>query len=361
LTVLTRYIIREYLKILALGAATFVLIFFVVELFERINVVIVHKAPLYVLLEYFIYALPPFFSQTLPFAVLLSTLITLGIRARNNEIVAMQAHGIGTYRIISPLFVLAIMATAFLFVCNETVVPYAVRKADYIWTVKVKKEKKRAFFRLNKIWYHGDEAIYNIRLLEPKDNALRGVTIYQFDKDFNVRRRMDAREARWKRDRWFFSQVVIRDFSPGGEVSTTVHEKREIVLAESLEDFKKGVKHPEEMSYRELKEYVAKIKGEGYNYSRYLVDLHVKVAFPFVNLIMVLIGSPLALLTGRRRGGGIAQGVGLSLVVGFIYWVAFSLTLSMGHAGILPPLIAAWTPNVFFGLVGGAMLESIHQ
>ena len=359
--ILSRYITREFLRLLFLLIATIFLIFFVVELFERINSIIVHKAPLYLILEYFLYTIPLFISQTLPFATLLAALIALGILARNNEVVAMKAHGISTYRIMVPLLVLAASITAFLFLCNETIVPYSARQASYIWSVKVKKEEERAFFELNKIWYRGENIIYNIRLLKPKKDILKGVTIYYFDEAFNLRQRTDAREAQWNGDGWTFYQVIIRDFLPGGEVSTEIYDERDIPVAERPEDFKKGMKDPDEMTYRELKEYVKKLASEGYDPTRYVVDLQAKVAFPFLTLIMVLMGSPLALAASHGRGGGIAQGVGLSLVIGFVYWVVFAITVAMGHAGTLPPFIAAWAPNIFFGLVGGFILESIHQ
>ncbi|UCC66047.1 MAG: LPS export ABC transporter permease LptG [Deltaproteobacteria bacterium] len=361
LRLITRHIIRECLKILSLALATFFLIYFVVELFERINVIIVYKASLYLVLEYFLYTIPLFLTQTLPFATLLATLITLGIFSRNNEIVAMKAHGISTYRIIFPLFVLAASVTVLIFFCNETIVPYCTRKAYYVWSVKIKKEEERAFFRLNKIWYHSEDVIYNIRLLEPKKDILKGVTIYRFDKEFSLRQRIDAHEARWKGDAWTFYQVVSRKFPPRGGVITKIYQEKDIPIPEKPEDFEKGMKRPEEMSYRELQSYVERLRREGYDSTRYVVDLHAKVAFPFLSLIMVMIGSPLALMTGQRRGGGIAQGVGISIVLGFIYWLAFSLSIAMGHAGALPPLVAAWAPNVFFGLVGGYILESIRQ
>jgi len=351
----------EYLRILVLGLATFSLIFLVIELFERINVVIVNRAPLGALFEYFLYTLLAFFSQTIHFAVLLATIITLGILSRSNELLAMRAHGMSSYRIIMPLFVIAAVTSGVMFFCNESIVPYALRKADYVWDVKVKREPRQAFFALNQVWYRGDGTIYNIRLLDAKKNLLKGVTVYQFGNDFMLRRRIDAREARWSRDRWSFSQVTIREFLPGGEVHTSTHDQKDLFLPGNPDDFKKGMKQPEEMSYGELRDYVEVLKKDGYDSSRYLVDLHAKIASPFISLIMVLIGSPLALITGRKRGGGMVQGLGLSLAVGFLYWVAFSLSVSLGHTGTLPPLVAAWVPNTFFGLVGGFLLESIHQ
>jgi lipopolysaccharide export system permease protein len=359
--ILSRYIGREFLKLLALWTSSFFLIFFVVELFERINTIIINKAPFYVILEYFLYKIPPFVAQTLPFATLLAALITLGILARNNEVVAMKAHGVSTYRIMLPLFVLAGAITALIFVCNETIVPYAARKSTYIWSVKVKKEEERAFFQLNKIWYRGENAIYNIRLLEPKKNILQGVTIYYFDEAFNLRQRLDAREAHWTGNGWTFYKVTIRAFLPDGEVKTEMYAEKDIPIPERPEDFKKGMQDPNEMTYGELKEYVERLKSDGYDPTRYVVELNKKISFPFLTLIMVLMGSPLALAASHGRGGGIAQGVGISLVIGFIYWVAFAISVAMGYSGTFPPFIAAWAPNIFFGLIGGFILESIHQ
>jgi lipopolysaccharide export system permease protein len=359
--ILSRYIGREFLKLLSLWTTSFFLIFFIVELFERINAIIVNKAPFYVILEYFLYEIPPFLSQTLPFATLLAALITLGVLARNNEIVAMKAHGVSIYRIMFPLLVLAASVTAFIFICNETIVPYATRKASYIWSVKVKKEEERAFFELNKIWYRGENAIYNIRLLEPKKNILQGVTIYYFDEAFNLRQRLDAREAQWNGNGWTFYQVAIRDFLPGGEVRTEMYDERDIPIPERPEDFKKGMQDPNEMTYGELREYVEKLRSDGYDPTRYVVELHKKVSFPFLTLIMVLMGSPLALAASHGRGGGIAQGVGISLGIGFIYWVVFAISVAIGYSGTFPPFIAAWAPNIFFGLIGGFILESVHQ
>jgi len=361
MSIINRYIAKEFLKLFCLWSASFYMIFFVIELFERINTIIVYKAPLYLILEYFLYQIPPFLTQTLPFSTLLAALITLGVLARNNEVVALKAHGVSAYRIMFPLLILAASVTVFIFLLNETIVPYAARKAAHVWSVKIKKEEERAFFELNKIWYRGENVIYNIRLFEPKTNTLKGVTIYQFDDAFTLRQRTDAQEARWDGEGWIFTQVSIRKFSPSGEIDTTIYDEKAIPIPERPEDFKKGMQNPNQMTYLELQEYVERLKMEGYDATRYVVDLHKKLSFPFLTLIMVLMGSPLALAASYGRGGGIAQGVGISIVIGFIYWIVFAISAALGHAGTFPPFIAAWAPNVFFGLIGGFILESIHQ
>jgi lipopolysaccharide export system permease protein len=74
-----------------------------------------------------------------------------------------------------------------------------------------------------------------------------------------------------------------------------------------------------------------------------------KIAFPFTNLIVVLLGSP---LSARLRRGGIAVGVGLGLSLTFIYYGFIRVGQTLGDNAILPPLPASWMGNIFFAVCG---------
>ena len=87
------------------------------------------------------------------------------------------------------------------------------------------------------------------------------------------------------------------------------------------------------MSYTELRTYIQKIQSAGYDSTRYLVDLYAKLSYPFLNLIMILIGIPFALKTGRS--GGVALSIGISVMIGFAYGVTFYIFLSFGKSGVL--------------------------
>ena len=100
----------------------------------------------------------------------------------------------------------------------------------------------------------------------------------------------------------------------------------------------------------ELGRYVTRIESEGYDATRYRVDFHAKLAFPFTSVIMAILGIGVALYQGKR--GGIAIGVAVSIALAFIYILIFQLVLSLGYAGNLHPLLAAWAANLFFGITG---------
>ena len=357
--IFARYLIREQVKMLFLFLGAFLTIFLVVEAFERTSTIISQKAPLYLGGLYLLYVIPLYLIQSLPFVLLMATMVALGIMGKNRELMAIKVHGVGNYSIVFPLLLVATIVAGVIFIGNEAIIPYSMKKADYIWSVKIKGEEERAFFCLQRIWYRGKGTIYNIRLLDAKRGTMQGVTIFYLDRDMQLVRRVDASKAQWKGGGWEFYDVTIREFSPEGEIKTKTYKRKRLPLKESLADLQKGAISPEQMSYGELLRYVKKLEKEGYNATRFKVDLYAKVAFPFLSLIMVIIGAPLALLAAQRREGGIALGIIMSLVVGGAYWLAFAIGLALGRSGLLPPTVAVWAPNLFFAAAGFYILESL--
>jgi lipopolysaccharide export system permease protein len=358
--VLHRYVIREYLKIFFLSLSGLIFIYVVVLFFQKVDVFIKHQASFILIFEYLLYKVPEvIFQWTLPYAVLLSVLLTLGTLSRHSEITAMKAGGVSLYRITIPLFIIALFISLISFLGNEYLVPWTNQETRYLLSVKVRKEQQTSFFKNYKLWYHGDRGIFNIQLLDTEKKVLKGVTLYQFDDQFRCTQRIDAREAKWTDGKWKFYQGASREFGEGGGIRTLPFSERELILKEDWESFQRIERKAGEMSYAELNNYIQKIRASGYDSTRYLAELYSKLSYPLLNLIMVLIGIPFALKTGRS--GGVALSVGLSVMIGFAYGVTFYVFLSFGKSGVLPPLLAAWTPTLLFGLAGIFTLMSIRQ
>ena len=120
-----------------------------------------------------------------------------------------------------------------------------------------------------------------------------------------------------------------------------------------MADFLQVQRDPEELSFLVLRDWIADLTRKGIDASHYLVDLHLKIALPFASTAMTIVAIPIA---GRvRRHPNIAGIVGFGLAVGFAYWVVLALANSLGHSGTVPPVIAAWSANVIFTLVGLAL------
>ena len=357
---LYHYVTREFLKVLGLSLSSLILIYVVVLFLQKMTSIHKYDAPYYLIFEYLLYRLPEVtFTWTLPYAVLLSILLTLGNLSRHSEITALKAGGISIYRITLPLFSIVFLISLVNFLGNEYFVPYTFQKSRYVWDVKIKKEKPSSFFKNFKIWYRSDQRLYNIQLLDPQAKVLKGFTLYKCDDQFRCTERIDAREVKWINGEWRFVDGAVRKLAEDGSLQIIPFKEMTFPMDETWESFQKTQRDSAEMSYTDLRTYIQKIQASGYDATRYLVGLHSKLSLPLLNLIMVLIGIPFALRTSRS--GGVALSVGISVMIGFIFGVTYYVFISIGKTGVLPPFLSAWTPTVLFGLAGIFTLMSIRQ
>lgn len=358
--ILYRYVIREYLKTFGLCLGALIFIYAVVLFFQKMDIVTKYQAPFYMLFEYVLYKMPEvIFQWTLPYGVLVSTLLTLGGLSRHSEITAMKAGGVSLYRITLPLISLALILSFFSFLGNEYVVPVTNQKTRHLFSVQVRKEQPSNSFKNYKIWFHADHRIFNIQLMDTENKVLKGMTLYEFNDQFRCVRRIDAREAKWSNGRWRFYDGAVRDFDEKGSIQVSLFKEEDFTLPENWETFQRMERKSEEMSYTELQNYIQRIQSAGYDATRYQVDLYSKLSFPFLNLIMVLIGVPFALKTSRS--GGVALSIGISVIIGFSYGLLFYVFLSFGKTGLLPPFLSSWIPTALFGLAGIFTLMSVRQ
>ena len=359
MSILRRYICKEFLKMLLLGMSAFILIYLIVDFFARMDTFLEHKASPILIFLYYLYQVPGIGFQVLPLGILMATLLGLGILSRSNEITAMKASGVSLYRITFPLIILGILASGLCFIGDEFIVPFSKRQSDNILMTEIRKEPRKTFIRDYKVWYRSRSAIYNFQVFNPQRDLLEGITLFEFDDDFKLRRRIDAKRALWKEDAWNFYDVTIRDFGERGDIQTTKFEEKVIPIPETPNVFKQEQRDTEEMSYYDLRRYIRRIERGGYDATRYIVDLYAKLSFPLSCAIMVFIGIPFS--TKTARGGGIALSVVVSIVIGFLYWIILNLSLSLGHSGLLPPQLSAFAPHALFGLAGIYALITIRQ
>ncbi len=118
MSIITRYVGREFLKLFLLCLTAFVSIYLLVDLVERTNELLKHKATLVQTALYYAYGMPLMIFRTVPLAILVGTLLSLTILSRNNEITAMKASGLSIRRITVPVLALATLISGFNFVWN---------------------------------------------------------------------------------------------------------------------------------------------------------------------------------------------------------------------------------------------------
>jgi lipopolysaccharide export system permease protein len=180
-------------------------------------------------------------------------------------------------------------------------------------------------------------------------DLLGGVRLFQFDRNFQLADMTEAGEARYSDSTWTLFQGRHRRFSADGTVSTTVFDRQAIVLTLIPDDFTTWLGGDSElMTFHDIRAYSRRRQQQGSQAARLTTDYYGRIAFPFVTVIMVLVGIALSLRRSGTRGGSMAMGIGQALAVGFCYWTTHSIAIALGRGGALTPLIAGWMANVLF-------------
>lgn len=356
--ILDRYLLREFAGYLALGLIGFIVIFVVVDIFEKIDVFLDHRAPLALVARFYLYRAPEVVVQVLPVALLLASFMGLGQLNKFGELTAMRAAGVSLVRILRPVFAVALAATVASLALGELIVPRANRERDRIYDQQIQGLHQPMVTERADITYLGRGGrIWTVRLYLVHEKRMHEVSLMEF-KSGALARRIDATDATWDGRRWTFSNGMVRSFTASAEDAHPFDHLAVDGLAERPEDFAKEVPAPEEMTYTELRAYVEKLRSSGARVANFLVDLHAKLAFPLINLIVVMIGASVAT---RLRMQSAALGFGLSVGISFIYYAFMRTGQALGHNGALPPYLAAWLGDLVFGVIGTVMLVQAQR
>ncbi|MCU0598465.1 MAG: LPS export ABC transporter permease LptG [Desulfobacterales bacterium] len=358
MTIIHSYITRLFFKYFFMILGMVIFIYLTIDFFGRIDNFLAASMPTSRILAFFLYRIPLIVSQITPAALLLSVLVVFGLMSKNNEIVALKSGGISEYYLVMPVVVIGLCLSVALFFFTETIAPITNAQASKL--VEKRKNKRNLVTSTEKnIWIRGDHTITHIMFYNPVDQTIKGVSIVHFDEKFQMTRKIDARQGEFRDGRWVLSGCLTQSFDVRSEAGQTIFTEKEIIDIDLIpEDLKRIEQESEEMSFSRILEYIRKIEKQGYDATKYRVDVYAKTAFPFVCLIMSLIGSGLA-LRGRTREG-MAVSFAYGILTAFGYWGIYSFCLSLGYGDMIPPLIAAWTANTIFFCIGGLLLLNIE-
>jgi lipopolysaccharide export system permease protein len=351
--ILERYISRQFSAALGFSLLAFLLIFVVVDLIEHLDTFIDKQAPVLLVVKYYLYFTPYIILLTLPVAMLLASLFSVSSLSRHKELMAMKAAGISLYRILLPLFRLALGVSLFSLLMGEVVVPYTNNKKNQIYSWQIRQHAPGPKLIRRNLYLQGTEGrIYYIQEYDGQKQLAKGVLIQKYNQGL-LTMRIDAQEMAWEEGGWTLSDGMIREFAEDEEKAIPFQSIRRPELEETPQDLMRRQKDPLEMDFFELREYIQRVQRSGGEVHRERVDLFLKIAFPFANLIIVLFGAPLA---SNPRRSGAAVSFAISLFICFVYYSFLRVGQALGYKGSVPPLVAAWMGNVLFGLAGVVVL-----
>ncbi len=359
MTVVHRYIVATFMKYFAIVLVMVVLIYLAIDFFSRVDRFLASPVSNYDTFLYFVYKIPLIVSQIAPIGVLLAVLIVFGLMSRNNEIIALKSGGISVFYLLAPVAVLGVIFSAALFIFSEVAVPVSIARSNEIDAQRRENDRRGVLSSRKDIWIRHAQGLAHVKYYHPREEVLFGVSLYFMDDSYRLIRRIDARNAIYMDGRWTFYESMIQELENDG-ADMQIAYMEETILDLDLEpaDFQRVVVESEEVGFLELYRYINRIQLEGYDATEYRVDFYGKTAFPFVCLIMALLGSAIV-LRGKTKDS-MAVSFAYGIVLAFAYWSIYSFSLSMGYGGLLPPVLAAWTANILYCLGTGLLLLYIE-
>ncbi|MBI3005741.1 MAG: LptF/LptG family permease [Ignavibacteriales bacterium] len=315
MTILDRYIVRQFIVSFLFGLLAFLLIFLVIDMMEKLDDFIDANVPTETIVQYYVSFTPEIIKLMTPVAMLLGALFVVGRLSGQNELPAMKSSGVSLYRILLPFVVVAFVVSGASVYLNGWILPYANQKKFHIERAYLH-TSIQATSRSNMFFQEGRTRIISVGFYDTQTKTATHVSIEDFS-DTNLTvltNRYDARQMFWKNtdsasgEQWVLSRGVRRSMGEQTQRMESFDQLPIGRLAISPTDIEKKQRKPDEMDYYELKEFIANQERAGQDVSRWLVDFHSKLSFPFASVIMVLFGVPFA--SARPRTGA-AVGFGI--------------------------------------------------
>jgi lipopolysaccharide export system permease protein len=351
LTILDRYIIGELNLAFVFGLGLFSALGIAIgSLFDLLAEVRESRLLFDVAFKVMALKMPEFIGYALPMAVLLSTLIVYSRLSGDSEIIAFRSLGFSIYRLVLPALIFSLLVTAFTFLFQDQVVPWANSQATQILEEAL--EQRQASFRDERILYpeYGEDEVLK-RLFyaaEFDGRQMRDLTIIDRSNG-NLNQIVTAEAAGWdvERNQWNFQNGIIYLIDADGSYRNVLRfDRHQIQLGDS---FPLEPERPklEDLSLIQTKKYMDSLEAspddQDDNWLRKVqVRFQEKISFPFICLAIGLIGAAIGL---RPQSSGKATGFGLCLGVIFGYYFLSFMISSVGIAGYLHPIVAAWLPN----------------
>ncbi len=362
--ILDRYLMKQLLFPIFICAFTLIFLVFMADIFDYLDEMVKYKTGIWYILKYYLILTPQTFVDIIPWASLLGTIYVLTTFNYRNELTAMKVAGLEITSIIRPIIFVGFFIGILCFLISDQIVPKTSVRAEQILKERIEKKKtkeKREVFE-NVTYYGGNDRLYYARKFYSKEGRMEDFIILWLDAKKNVKKKTVAREAKWTGSEWVLAHATDYSMQQKGEMlgdpvfqETAVYPE----FDETPDEFSNAVNENLAISYRDLKDYIQKLRENGIKVSNELVTLHQKLSIPWQSMVVMFLTVPFLAKTTTRRL--IAFNILICIAFVFLYHVTGAVMFAMGKAGKIFPILSAWTPNFIFGFTTFLFLERANQ
>lgn len=345
-----RYVLETFFRVLLLSTLSCVVVYLVADITDNFDEILENNVPQQVVIDYYKFKSFFIFYQISPIIVLVTTLITFGLLSRTNEVIACKALGMSLYRLSVPVVLAALLVAAAGGVLQSEVLSASNARAAVLEDIiKGRETSQQAPRMADRRWLYGKgNQLYNFSHYDEKTQELSRLQIFRFDEQYRLIGRLMAERAVYIEEGWWMlSGGWARSWAGREETAFERFNEPQRFRLEEPAYFQGGLRKPDEMGYVELRDYVADLKARGQDVPVLEVALYNKVTYPVISLVMALVALPFAFRLGRQ---GALYGVGLSLILGVVLLIVLGVFNALGENGVLPPLVAVWSPSVLFAI-----------
>jgi LPS export ABC transporter permease LptG len=359
--ILDLYIARSWLFYFVVMLITFCGIYMIFDFFQLLGDVVHNHIAAGVVFNYYRYLLPQVAYLMLPLSILVATLVNFGLLTKSNQVTAIKSAGVSLYRMSVPILLAAALLSIGMFALGDRFLPETNQRQNGLRN-QIKGKPAQTFYRPDRQWICGlSNRIYNYKFFDPDPNVFASLSVFEIDPQaFRITKRIYAARAFWEKHihGWVLENGWVREYS--GDRVTSYMPFSVATFQELNEEpsyFKKEVKPSEQMSALELWRYINELRQSGFDVVRLSVQFWRKFSFPLIAFVVTLIAIPFSFTMGRK---GALSGLALSIGIAIVYWSTSSLFEAIGNLSQLPPAMAAWSPDVLFGLAGVYLLLRVR-
>lgn len=357
--ILDRYILIRVVQPFLYCVAGFVGIWLIFDLSENAPAFLENKAPLWLVVEFYVLRVPEIILISLPVGLLLAILYTFTQMSRRNELISMLGAGRSVVRMLAPVLLLGLLLTGIATALNYSAAPHAgAVKKEILQQVSSGDDPDRQAIRGHLFRNREDRRFWHIALLNPAMERLTAVMIMQEDANGHLQRNYYAEKATYDHatQTWRLDKGKVVDFTPEGDVTNQrwFEMLRLRNFSETPWRISSSVLDANFLSVPELREYLA--NNAHFTDGRlapYRTQLAYRWALPWGCFLSVLIAAPLGIIYSRR---GLMGSITLAILLFFFLVLGSSVFLAMGKGNRVGPEVAAWAPVVLFGTIGLLMI-----
>lgn len=357
LRLLDKYVLKELLYPFVFGVASFSSIFIASSmLFKLVQYMTTYGASVGTVAKMFLYSMPEVINYTFPMSVLLATLMAFGKLSGSSEIIAMKSGGISYYRIVAPVLVVGFIVSMFSVIWAEKVVPPSKLEAKRILTQEIRgnvKPKTQEHVVIKTLSGKTQRITY-ARSFNEQTGIMENITIEEFENQ-KLARVQTADTAKWEKNKWVLENGSVFTIDEKQGVTSKVNFAKQVIpLNTTPREVSWEQKEADEMTLGELRGYIQVLERQKQPTSYYWTEIFMRFAIPLASFVFALLGAPLG--TQRQRSGS-SIGMGISVIVIFVYYGIMAFTTGLGKGGVIPPLLAAMAANIICLAAGVILLR----